>query len=72
MRHSVLAFLLTIFLAACATVQQPATAPAQRAVLLVGIDGFRADYLDRGITPVLSKLAAEGVRAKAMRHPFPR
>ena len=71
MRHSVLAFLLTIFLAACATVQQPATAPAQRAVLLVGIDGFRADYLDRGITPVLSKLAAEGVRAKAMRPSFP-
>ena len=73
MRHIVLSFLLAVFLAACATVQQPASAPepATRAVLLVGIDGFRADYLDRGITPVLSKLATDGARAKAMRPSFP-
>jgi predicted AlkP superfamily pyrophosphatase or phosphodiesterase len=73
MRHIVLSFLLAVFLAACATVQQPASAPepATRTVLLVGIDGFRADYLDRGITPVLSKLATEGARAKAMRPSFP-
>ncbi|WP_338465783.1 ectonucleotide pyrophosphatase/phosphodiesterase [Novosphingobium sp. ZN18A2] len=38
--------------------------------ILVSIDGFRADYLDRGITPNLSKLAAGGVTAR-MRPSFP-
>ncbi len=40
-------------------------------VLLISIDGFRADYLDRGLTPTLSALAHEGVRAEAMRPSFP-
>ena len=31
--------------------------------ILVSIDGFRSDYLDRGVTPNLSALAANGVRA---------
>jgi len=44
---------------------------AQRApVILVSIDGFRADYLDRGVTPNLARLAAGGVSA-AMRPSFP-
>lgn len=50
-----------------------AAAPAEdRApvTILISIDGFRADYLDRGVTPVLSRLAAGGVRA-AMRPSFP-
>ncbi|WP_375381211.1 ectonucleotide pyrophosphatase/phosphodiesterase [uncultured Sphingomonas sp.] len=38
--------------------------------ILISIDGFRADYLDRGVTPVLSGLAARGVRA-SMRPSFP-
>ncbi|MCZ8369537.1 MAG: alkaline phosphatase family protein [Porphyrobacter sp.] len=38
--------------------------------VLVGIDGFRADYLDRGVTPRLSKLAAEGATGP-MRPSFP-
>jgi len=38
--------------------------------LLVSIDGFRPDYLDRGITPVLGRMAADGVRA-SMRPSFP-
>ena len=42
----------------------PARATAQPPVtILVSIDGFRADYLDRGITPRLSALATGGVRA---------
>lgn len=45
-----------------------AGAPAP--VILVSIDGFRPDYLDRGQTPTLSRLAAEGVRA-SMRPSFP-
>jgi predicted AlkP superfamily pyrophosphatase or phosphodiesterase len=38
--------------------------------LLIGIDGFRPDYLDRGLTPVLSRLAAEGATGP-MRPSFP-
>ena len=32
--------------------------------ILVSIDGFRPDYLDRGITPNLNALAARGVRGE--------
>lgn len=51
--------LSALVLSGCATVQ-----PIQRAerpiVVLVSIDGFRPDYLTRGETPTLSRLAAEG------------
>lgn len=50
----------------------PAVAPAaQGPVILISIDGFRADYLDRGITPTLKALADDGVRARAMRPSYP-
>ena len=42
-----------------------------RTVVLVSLDGFRWDYLDRGLTPNLSRLAREGVRAEAMVPVFP-
>lgn len=49
-----------------------AAAPAKRPLLLViSIDGFRAEYLDRGLTPNLAQIAASGVRATAMRPAFP-
>ncbi len=50
----------------------PASAQREKApvVILVSIDGFRPDYLDRGVTPNLSRLAATGVSA-AMRPSFP-
>ena len=61
--------LFVLFLAACAA---PALKPkADSPVVLISIDGFRADYLDRGLTPNLLALAADGVRAKAMRPSFP-
>ena len=53
---------------AVATMAYPAA--ARTLTVLVSIDGFRADYLDRGVTPVLSGLAAGGARA-AMRPSFP-
>ncbi len=51
-----------------AAVATPARRPP---VILVSIDGMRADYLDRGVTPNLAALAASGVRATAMRPSFP-
>ena len=58
-------------LAACAT--GPASvAPERPITILVSIDGGRADYLDRGVTPTLSAMAAEGVRVRTGLQPtFP-
>lgn len=53
------------------SVAAPAAAASQPPLtILISIDGFRPDYLDRGFTPNLSALAAKGVRA-AMRPSFP-
>ena len=50
---------------------KPATADAHRSVLLVSLDGFRADYLDSGLAPNLSRIAREGVRAQGMTPSYP-
>ena len=63
--------LLCLLLAGCAN-HATKSAPAEpRTVLLVSIDAFRADYLDRGIAPNLSRLANEGVRAEWMTPSYP-
>jgi predicted AlkP superfamily pyrophosphatase or phosphodiesterase len=51
----------------------PISVAAQdRPVILIGIDGFRYDYLHRGVTPTLSRLAAEGAVAEGgMKPSFP-
>ena len=60
-----LAALLTLALSCCAA------AHAAPLTILVSIDGMRADYLERGVTPNLNRLAAHGARAQAMRPSFP-
>ncbi|MRX08525.1 alkaline phosphatase family protein [Pseudoduganella sp. FT25W] len=57
---------LLLALAAGAAAAQPA-----HPVILVSMDGFRPDYLERGVTPNLNRLAAGGARAVAMRPSFP-
>jgi predicted AlkP superfamily pyrophosphatase or phosphodiesterase len=70
------AAMLAALLQACATGPAIAPPPAATAevrtpvTILVGIDGFRPDYLERGVTPTLSRLAAEGTTAP-MRPSFP-
>jgi predicted AlkP superfamily pyrophosphatase or phosphodiesterase len=50
----------------------PSVAPEQPpTVVLVGLDGFRADYLDRPGAVTLRRLADEGVRAVRMVPSFP-
>ena len=68
--------------AGCAT-QKPATpvpAPSPVAtpaiqpptpLLLISIDAFRADYIERGLSPTLTSLARQGVHADAMQPSFP-
>ncbi len=71
----VLGLLAALALAGCAEVSGPprpvAEARAGAPLILVSIDGFRWDYLNRGITPNLSALAAGGVRAERMLPSFP-
>ncbi|TFK40742.1 Phosphodiest-domain-containing protein [Crucibulum laeve] len=43
----------------------------KRTVLIVSIDGLRADYLDRGLTPHLLDISKQGLRAKSMKPIFP-
>lgn len=66
-----LLFVLIALLPAAAAFAAPAATSGRDTLLLISIDGFRADYLDRGVTPRLSALAAAGVRADALRPAFP-
>lgn len=76
--HAALLLALSL-LGGCTTTTTTATAPVpsatqaeQRApvTILVSIDGFRPDYLTRGVTPNINALAAGGVEA-TMRPSFP-
>lgn len=71
-----LSLALSALATACTPTPRPDTAVAAPAevrapvTILVSIDGFRADYLGRGVTPTLSALAAGGAQA-AMIPSFP-
>ena len=58
---------LLIFALFCAA---PAAAKDAPVTILISLDGFRPDYLDRGVTPNMSALAKSGVRAR-MQPSFP-
>jgi predicted AlkP superfamily pyrophosphatase or phosphodiesterase len=63
---------LLLLLSACASApQRPAPDASPIPLLLISLDGVRADYLQRGITPHLSRLAQEGVHAKWMNPSYP-
>ena len=66
--RSILILLALVLLPFPAAAQDEPT--SEPVTLLIGIDGFRPDYLDRGITPRLSALAARGA-AGPMRPSFP-
>ena len=68
---------LMAFSAGCAT-QQPAaptpiatTASSPTPLLLISIDAYRYDYIDRGLSPTLAMLAKTGVQAASMQPSFP-
>lgn len=70
----ILAVMAFLGLASCSHVNMPppsvAAAPQTPRLILISIDGFRADYLKEGITPNLQALADGGAMA-AMRPSFP-
>ncbi len=61
---------LAASLLACATLQDRPSAPPH-ALILVGIDGCRHDFLERADTPALDRLAADGVAAERLLPAFP-
>ena len=67
LRRLVLTLLLALILAPALA----AGAAERPPLILVSIDGFRADYLGRGLSPNLAALAAGGVRADRMIPSFP-
>lgn len=72
LRSLALAALSTLAFTSCSSLPGQSSATTEPAsVLLVSIDGFRADFLDRGITPHLSRVAREGVRAQWMNPSYP-
>jgi len=74
MKHSfrfIAFFLLTFFLADGAFAQNKRIKDLEPTVILISIDGFRYDYLDKYNPKTLRKLAKKGVRAKWMAPSFP-
>ena len=68
-RAACLAALLS--LVACSTTPPRMVPDAGPALLLISIDGLRPDYLGKGYTPNLDRIAAQGVRAQWMNPSYP-
>ena len=65
-------FLLIITIGAAASAQAPRPiSDLKPTLILISIDGFRYDYLDKYTPPNLQRLAATGVRAEALVPSFP-
>jgi len=62
--------LLALLLSACHPLQPPPPA-SPASILLISLDGVRPDYLGRGDTPHLDRLANAGVKAKWMQPVYP-
>ena len=63
-------FLLMLALLSAQSAAFAKTEAATDPVILISFDGFRADYIDRGVTPNFSRLAQQGVTG-SMRPSFP-
>ncbi len=68
---------LAAFSAGCAIQQVSTTAPSAPSanqpvpLLLISIDGYRSNYIKRGLSPTLAMLAKTGVHADSMQPSFP-
>ena len=67
---------MVALVAGCAGVERPGPAASgltstPAPLLLISIDGYRYDYIDRGLSPTLALLASGGVHAASMQPAFP-
>ena len=69
-RRSFVTALLACSLIACREAP-PSPPPSEPILILMSVDGFRWDYLDRFNPPTLTQLAAQGVRADGLIPEFP-
>jgi len=69
MRRYCFLFLVVLFISSIGQAFQPSD--LQPTVILISIDGFRPDYIERTATPNLHVLIKEGVLAKALISSFP-
>jgi predicted AlkP superfamily pyrophosphatase or phosphodiesterase len=73
--RAIAALLSLALLAACTRGVVPSppqvSAEPRVPVVIVSLDGFHPDYLDRGLTPRLNALADEGVRGAGMTPSYP-
>ena len=67
----ILAIVVALLALGCDSRATPPPPSTQAIVILVSIDGWRWDYLDRFNPPALSRLAAAGVRADGLIPQFP-
>ncbi len=68
----VLVLFFAILLTACVANPLSFNTPKHKPlVLLIGIDGFKPEYLERGLTPTLNRLAKQGVISKGLIPAFP-
>jgi len=63
--------LICLLLVACHSPIRSEAPDKPPLLILVSIDGFRPDYLERGLTPNLQAIIDDGARARAMRPSFP-
>ena len=67
----VFALVAVSLLAGCASRPQQSAQAEPVPLILISLDGFRPEYLQRGLTPNLLRLARSGVRARGMRPSYP-
>ena len=70
-RRLALGLLIVLTAIGCRPAPAPTPPADQAIVILISIDGWRWDYLERFAPPTLSRLAAEGVRAEGLIPQFP-
>lgn len=71
MTKSLLGLAMALALLTPASAQTDQTKAAPHTLIVVSIDGYRADYIKRGLSPHLEALKARGVYAHAMRPSYP-
>ena len=68
-RRTLIAALVACLFTGCR--EAPAPSADKSILILISVDGFRWDYLDRFNPPTLTRLAADGVRADGLIPEFP-
>ncbi len=69
-RSGILASILVLLALSCAS-RMPAPANPQSVVILISVDGYRADYFERYPSATLATLAADGIRAESLTPSYP-